>query len=70
MTMQYNLEGNSPCCAVTQALAYKLYVRQSTRAEFAGLSVVGGKPSIPEVCCYERRGGRAVGRGRVIRVRG
>ena len=33
---------NSPCCAVTQALAFKLYVRQSTRAEGAGLAVVGG----------------------------
>ena len=32
---------NSPCCAVTQALAFKLYVRQSTRAECAELAVVG-----------------------------
>ena len=68
-TRQYNLKGNSPCCAVTQALAYRLYVRQSTRAECAGLSVVGGKPGIPGVCCYKRGGGGAGGGERVILVR-
>ena len=33
--------GNSPCRAVTQALAYELYVRQGTRAECVELTVVG-----------------------------
>ena len=46
----------TPCCAVTQALVYKLYVRQSTRAEFAELAVVAGQPSVPGACC--RRDGR------------
>ena len=46
-----------------QALAFKLYVRQSTRAECAQLAVVGGWPGVPKACC---RGGDAIDAGCAI----
>ena len=48
---------NSPCCALTQALAFKLYVRQGTRAITPELSVVGFQPSGPEGSCWLGREG-------------
>ena len=54
---------------MTEALAFKLYGSQSTRAEVAGRAVVSVQPSIPGVNCRGGRGGGGLVREEV-RFRG